>query len=63
MLNGADSRPRMSLITRLINPIFGLSRRIQEIVLKMPGMINGIKDITTKIFFSGVLVRSLTQAR
>ena len=63
MLKGADSKPKKSLTTRLIKPILGLSNKIHEIVLRIPGMINGISDMTTKSFFSGVFVRSLTQAR
>ncbi len=47
----------------LIRPIFGLNSRIHEIVLRIPGMIKGINDITMKSFLNGVLVRSLTQAR
>ena len=50
-------------MTILISPIFGLSRRIQAMVLRIPGMINGISDMTTKSFLNGVLVRSLTQAK
>ena len=46
-----------------MRPILGLSRRIHEIVLRIPGMINGISDMTTNSFLSGVFVRSLTQAR
>ena len=32
-------------------------------VLRIPGMMNGISDMTTKSFLNGVLVRSLTQAK
>ena len=63
MLNGAASRPNAPLTTMLIRPIFGLSNRIHEIVLKIPGIMNGINDMTMNSFLNGVLVRSLTQAR
>jgi len=32
-------------------------------VLRIPGIMNGINDMTTNSFFNGVFVRSLTHAR
>jgi hypothetical protein len=46
-----------------MRPILGLRRRIQAMVLRMPGIIKGISAITTNTFLNGVLVRSLTQAK
>jgi hypothetical protein len=40
----------------------GLSRKIQAIDSNTPGRINGTTAIGTKIFRSGVLVRSVSQA-
>jgi hypothetical protein len=47
----------------LINPILGLSKKIQAMVSRIPGTRNGTKAITMKIFLNGVFVRSLSQAR
>jgi hypothetical protein len=62
-LKGEDSNPKAPFTTRLIRPILGLSKRIQDIVLRIPGIINGMRAKIINIFLNGVLVRSVTHAR
>ena len=47
----------------LIMPMLGLMRRIQETVIKTPGMMMRAKVIIPMKRANGVLVRSTTQAR
>ena len=44
-------------------PIFGLARRIQATVNRIPGMTSGMMESAKKIDLNGVLVRSFIHAR
>ena len=43
-------------------PIFGLARRIQATVNRIPGMTSGMRESAKKIDLNGVLVRSFIHA-
>src|SRR5919106_1987585 len=57
MLNGASARPNSSISARLIKPVRGLNKTVQETASITGGKIFGTIAVSSKKFLNGALVR------
>ena len=60
---GAFSRPRSSIKERLMRPVRGLKRRVQETASMTGGKILGTMAVSSKNFLNGALVLMAIQAK